>query len=65
MKQEQWMKIVKGAGIAIAGALLVYVADSVVPFLDDHPIYGPVVASVSAIAINAARKWLESMKSEG
>lgn len=62
MTTEKWIKITKGAGIAIGGALLVYVADSVVPFLDDHPIYGPAIAGLSAIVINAARKWLESQK---
>lgn len=62
MTREQWIKIAKGAGIAIGGALLAYVADAVVPFLDDHPIYGPAIAGVASIFINAARKWLESHK---
>jgi hypothetical protein len=47
-----------------AGALLVYGGDTLVPFLSSHPIYGPALAAVASIAINAARKWLEEAKKE-
>lgn len=58
--KEAWIKILKGAGIAVAGSLLVYGVNVVVPFLSEYPVYGPIVASLASILINAARKWLEA-----
>ena len=64
MNHEAWIKIAKGAAIAVGGALLAYGANIVVPFLDANGgIWGPAVASLLAIAIQTARKLLE--KHEG
>lgn len=62
---EKLRKILIGAAIAVAGALLTYASDAVVPFLAEHPSWGPALAGVAAIAINAARKWLLTQKTEG
>ncbi len=59
---ERLRKILIGAAIAVAGALLTYASDAVVPFLAEHPSWGPALAGVAAIAINAARKWLQGTK---
>ena len=62
---EKLRKILIGAAIAIAGALLTYASDAIVPFLGEHPTWGPAIAGVAAIAINAARKWLQGAKDGG
>lgn len=62
---ERLRKILIGAAIAVAGALLTYGSDAVVPFLAEHPSWGPALAGVAAIAINAARKWLQGTKDGG
>jgi len=60
MTKEQWLKILKGAGIAAAGALLTYGANVLVPFLDTNGgLWGPAISGVLAIVINALRKLLE------
>lgn len=62
---ERLRKILIGAAIAVAGALLTYASDAIVPFLAEHPSWGPALAGILAIAINAARKWLLTQKTEG
>jgi len=62
---ERLRKILIGAAIAVAGALLTYASDAVVPFLAEHPSWGPALAGILAIVINAARKWLLTQKDEG
>jgi len=59
---EQLRKILIGAAIAVAGALLTYASDAIIPFLQAHPTWGPAIAGVAAILINAARKWLQGTK---
>ena len=56
---EKLKKILIGAMIAILGALLTYASDAVVPFLKDHPTWGPIAAGALAILINAIRKWMQ------
>ena len=62
---EKLRKILIGAAIAIAGALLTYASDAVIPFLAEHPTWGPALAGLAAIVINAARKWLQGAKDGG
>lgn len=62
---EKLRKILIGAAIAIAGALLTYASDAIVPFLGEHPTWGPAIAGIAAIAINASRKWLQGAKDGG
>ena len=55
---EKIRKILMGALIAVIGALLTYATDAVVPFLQDHPTWGPIAAGALAILVNAIRKWM-------
>ena len=59
---EQWQKILIGAAIAVAGALLTYASDAIIPFLQSHPTWGPAIAGVLAILVNVVRKWLQSQQ---
>lgn len=67
MDKEQWIKIAKGAAIAVSGALLTYAANSLIPFLNSESgaWWGPSVAALLAIGIQTARKFIESVQSEG
>lgn len=61
MTQEAWIKIAKGAAIAVGGALLTYGANFVVPFLENSGgLWGPAIAGILAIGIQVARKFIES-----
>lgn len=61
MDKDQVRKIIIGAMLAIGGTLITYAINTVVPFLNDHGTWGPVVAAAAAIFLNAARKWIESV----
>lgn len=56
LNKEDGKKILTGAGIALAGALLTYLAD-LIPNVDFGS-YSELVVAISAILINAGRKWL-------
>lgn len=57
---EDGKKILVGAGVAMGGALLTYIAE-LAPNVDFGQ-YTPVVVAVTSILINAARKWLAGAK---
>lgn len=52
-----WKKIGVGAVVAVGGALLTIVAEQVIPAIDQGTATGALIASVAAIALNAARKF--------
>lgn len=56
LNKEDGKKILTGAGIALAGALLTYFAD-LIPNVDFGS-YSELMVAISAILINAGRKWL-------
>jgi len=60
MAKEQWIKILKGAGIALGGALLTYLAS--IPESVNFGEYQPIVVAVFSVLINMGRKYLESIK---
>lgn len=63
MSKEAWLKIAKGAAIAVGGALLTYGANVIVPFLNsDAGLWGPAIASVLAILIQVGRKFVEDVQ---
>lgn len=49
-------RIVKGAMIAVAGALVVYIAD-IVPTID-FGIWTPLAVALASVAVNALRIWV-------
>ncbi len=55
--KENMLKIGRGAGIALAGALLTYIASYVSS--TDFGIYTPMVVALSGILINAGREFLK------
>ena len=55
--KENLTKIVKGAGIAIGGALLTYLASYISD--TDFGIYTPMVVAIGGILINAGREFLK------
>lgn len=67
MKKEDIRKIAIGAGLAIAGALVAYGLEAVIPAIQQQGgAYGPAIAALAAVVLNAARKWVQSQqKQEG
>lgn len=60
MSPEKWLKVGKGALIALAGAALAYATEAVIPMLNGSS--NAVVLALGAAAsvlVNVARKWLE------
>jgi hypothetical protein len=55
--KENFIKIARGAGIALGGALLTYIA-SYVAQTDFGP-YTPLVVATAGIIINAGREFLK------
>lgn len=53
-------KILKGTGIALAGAFLAYLVSDVLPKLDDTEYAW--VGAVGAILVNIAHKWLTNTR---
>lgn len=58
MNRASLISVGKGALIALAGALLTYLAQ--LPVGDFGP-YGPMVAAALAVVVNAGRKWVTSV----
>src|SRR5574343_1060769 len=61
MNKEDYMRVLKGAAIAAAGALLAYLADAAAG--GALGVWGLALAPLISVGINAIRKWLESQKS--
>lgn len=55
--KENLIKILKGAGIAIGGALLAYLAQYISE--TDFGVWTPIVVALGGILINAAREFLK------
>ena len=60
LNKKDGMKILKGASIAMGGALLTYATD-IIPTID-WGAYTPMVVAVSGILINACWKLLQGRK---
>lgn len=56
VNSEDMTRILKGAMIAVAGALVVYLAD-VVPTID-FGIWTPLAVALASVAVNALRIWV-------
>lgn len=55
MNNEKWISVIKGAGIAAAGAGLTYLTESMASV--DFGSSGPIVAGLLAVMVNFVRKW--------
>ena len=60
---EYLRKVLTGAAIAIAGALLTYVEMSVFPSLaKEYPTWAPILTALNSSLIQALRKWLAAIQ---
>ena len=60
MKREDLNKILKGAGIAIGGALLTYATQ--IPEMVDFGEWQPLAVAIFSILINIGRKFIASVR---
>jgi hypothetical protein len=59
MKREDWISIAKGAGLAIAGALLTFTAAVLIPAMEASGNAGLLaLAAFASVAINVLRKLM-------
>ena len=56
--KENMLSIAKGAGVAVVGALLTYVAQYVSN--TDFGQWTPIVVAIAGILVNAGRKWVSN-----
>lgn len=56
INSEDVTRILKGAMIAVAGALVVYIAD-VIPTID-FGVWSPLAVALASIAVNSLRIWI-------
>jgi hypothetical protein len=60
---EYLRKVLTGAAIAIAGAILTYLEMSVFPSLaKDYPTWAPILTALNSSVIQALRKWLSALQ---
>ena len=62
LNAEDLAKIVKGAALAAAGAVLTFLTAEVLPNLHAGTAVGGALAATLATALNALRKWLTGPK---
>lgn len=66
MTEQDFRKILTGAALAAAGAVLTYVELQVFPLLKEHAgVWAPLLVSVQSTILNVARKWLNSQNQGG
>lgn len=58
--KEDWIKILKGAGIAVGGGAVIVLGEYLQ--LIDGGMWAPLLASVASILINAGRKAVKTGK---
>ena len=57
MLKQQIIKVLKGAGVAVAGALAIYTAQAMSGY-DFGPMWTPILVAVASILANVGRKLL-------
>jgi len=60
LNKDDGKKILVGAGVAVGGALLTYLADTI-PNVD-FGAYTPIVVSIASVLVNASRKFISDLK---
>lgn len=65
MKREDWISMAKSLGLALAGALVVWGADILLPMLEnlDTPM-AALLTAVVTVLINLGRKYLGAVKTQ-
>lgn len=58
MKQEEVIKIAKGAALAAAGAVIAYLTEVVIPGMEGGSGLTLTIAAMASVGLNAVRKWL-------
>ena len=58
LNKEDGQKVLKGAGIAMGGALVVYLIE-IVPQVEFGEVWTPLVVAVASVTLNFVRKWLQ------
>ena len=56
LNKIDWIKILKGAGIAGAGATAIYITQMLGGM--NWGIWGPAVTALASILVNVIRKWM-------
>ncbi len=65
MTKEQWIKILKGAGISVAGALLSYATAVVIPAMQESGVpWMLILASAASVAVNIGLKYIQSLNTK-
>ena len=65
LSTADWRKIGTGLILALIGALLAWVSETVIPILQDSPDTAKLLlAAVLAAAANAIRKWLTDTRGQ-
>lgn len=57
MTREKWLKVAKGAGIAIGGALIAYIPEAV--GMIDWGSWQPFAVAIGGILVNALRLFIQ------
>lgn len=58
LSKDDWVSILKGAGLAGLGAAGVYVITKIQPALDLNSTTGALLGAGLAVALNVFRKWV-------
>ena len=58
LNKEDGQKVLKGAGIAMGGALVVYLIE-IIPQVEFGEVWTPLVVAVTSVTLNFVRKWLQ------
>jgi hypothetical protein len=59
MSKSEWLSIAKGAGIAVAGALLTFAAEAVIPAMQGSGSATLLtIAAIASVMVNVARKYM-------
>lgn len=61
LNKTDWKKIAVGAGVAVAGAILTYITDTL-PNVDLGANWTPIVVALWSVIANVARKYLTESK---
>lgn len=62
LNERDFSSIIRGALLAVGGALVVYLSTEVVPNLDNSTMLGAAVAGIASTVLNTVRKYLSDTR---